>query len=134
VHAVPAGRELNERRSRFVSVVSHEFRTPLGVILSAAENLNAYLDRLAPEQRQRQLQHIMQATRHMGDLMENVLLLGRAEAGRLDFKPAPLNLASFCERLVNQISSATAGRCPIHFHSGSLSAARGDESLLRHIL
>ena len=132
------------------------------MILSAAENLNAYLDRLQPEQRRSQLQHIMQATRHMGDLMENVLLLGRAEAGKLDFKPAPLDLAGFCERLANQVSSATAGRCPIHFRlrpgsagipaggSGTgvspvriephgrdaraTTAARGDESLLRHIL
>jgi signal transduction histidine kinase len=133
-HALAAERELNELRSRFVSMVSHEFRTPLGVILSAAENLNAYLDRLKPEQRASQLQHIVQATRHMGNLMENVLLLGRAEAGKLDFKPAPLDLAGFCERLASQVSSVTAGRCPIYFHYGKLAAARGDEGLLRHIL
>jgi signal transduction histidine kinase len=133
-HALAAERELNELRSRFVSMVSHEFRTPLGVILSAAENLNAYLDRLKPEQRESQLQHIMQATRHMGNLMENVLLLGRAEAGKLDFKPAPLDLTGFCERLANQVSSVTTGRCPIHFRPGKLAPARGDESLLRHIL
>ena len=36
-----------------------------------------------------------------------------AEAGKLDFKPAPLDLAGFCERLANQVSSATAGRCPM---------------------
>ena len=121
--ALAAERELNELRSRFVSMVSHEFRTPLGVILSAAENLNAYLDRLKPEQRQSQLQHIMQATHHMGDLVENVLLLGRAEAGKLEFKPAPLELADFCERLAHQVSAATAGRCPIQFCPGKLPAA-----------
>lgn len=133
-HALAAERELNELRSRFVSMVSHEFRTPLGVILSAAENLNDYLDRLPPAQRQRQLQHIMQATRHMGHLVENVLLLGRAEAGKLDCKPAPLDLAGCCERLTHQVRSATAGRCPILFRPGTLAAARGDEGLLRHIL
>ena len=132
--ALAAERELSGLRSRFVSMVSHEFRTPLGVILSAAENLNAYLDRLNPGQRERQLQHITQATRHMGHLVENVLLLGRAEAGKLEFKPAPLDLAALCERLANQVSSATAGRCPIHFRPGTLAAARGDEGLLRHIL
>ncbi len=157
-HALAAERELNELRSRFVSMVSHEFRTPLGVILSAAENLNDYLDRLPSEQRQRQLQHIMQATRHMGHLVENVLLLGRAEAGKLECKPAPLDLAGFCERLAQQVSSATADRCPIDFRVGPGSGdasgtgvspvrfdsdsraarapttARGDEALLRHIL
>jgi signal transduction histidine kinase len=132
--ALAAERELNELRSRFVSMVSHEFRTPLGVILSAAENLNSYLDRLQPEQRRHQLDHIMQATRHMGNLMEEVLLLGRAEAGKLEFKPAPLDLGAFCERIAAQVTAATADRCRIAFHRESGPRVLADENLLRHIL
>src|SRR5262249_10211366 len=44
-HALAAERELSELKSRFVSMVSHEFRSPLGVILSAAENLDSYFER-----------------------------------------------------------------------------------------
>jgi len=132
--ALAAERELNELRSRFVSMVSHEFRTPLGVILSAAENLDSYLDRLKPEQRRQQLEHIMQATRHMGNLMEEVLLLGRAEAGKLEFKPAPLNLTLFCKRIAGQVESATAGRCPIRFRGKPDHQVLADEHLLRHVL
>ena len=133
-HALAAERELNELRSRFVSMVSHEFRTPLGVILSAAENLDSYFERLKPEQRRSQLDHVIQATRQMAKVMENVLFIGRAEAGKLDFKPVTLNLAGVCESLVQQVQTSTENKCPIRFHAEPLPPARGDESLLRHIL
>jgi signal transduction histidine kinase len=81
-HALAAERELNELRTRFVSMVSHEFRTPLGVILSAAENLDSYFDRLKPEQRHAQLNHVIEATRHMAKVMENVLFIGGPRRAR----------------------------------------------------
>jgi signal transduction histidine kinase len=115
-------------------MVSHEFRTPLGVILSAAENLDSYLDRLRPEQRRQQLEHIMQATRHMGNLMEEVLLLGRAEAGKLEYKPAPLSLLGFCTRIAGQVQSAMAERCPIQVCAAAPHTVLADENLLRHVL
>ncbi len=133
-HALAAERELSELRTRFVSMVSHEFRTPLGVILSAAENLDSYFERLKPEQRRSQLDNVIQATRQMAKVMENVLFIGRAEAGKLEFKPVALDLASFCTSLVGQVQSSTENKCPIRFQAGPLPAANGDESLLRHIL
>ena len=133
-HALAAERELNELRSRFVSMVSHEFRTPLGVILSAAENLDSYFERLKPEQRRSQLDHVIQATRQMAKVMENVLFIGRAEAGKLEFKPVTLDLAGVCESLVHQVQTSTENKCPIRFHAEPLPAANCDESLLRHIL
>src|ERR1044071_5360108 len=132
--ALAAERELGELRSRFVSMVSHEFRTPLGVILSAAENLDGYFDRLNPEQRRTQLDHVIQTTRQMAKVMENVLLLGRAEAGKIEFKPEALDLQKFCEGLGHQVQSSTNGKCPIQFRAGAVPAAVGDENLLRHIL
>src|SRR5882724_6931140 len=119
-HALAAERELSELRSRFVSMVSHEFRTPLGVILSAAENLDGYFERLKPEQRRTQLDHVIQATRQMAKVMENVLLLGRAEAGKMEFKPAALDLEKFCAGLSHEVYSSTHGKCPIHFRAGAL--------------
>src|SRR5207237_1667109 len=132
--ALVAERELGEWRSRFVSMVSHEFRTPLGVILSATENLESYFERLKPEQRRKQLHSVIQATRHMAKVMENVLLLGRAEAGKLEFESAPFDLARLCETLAHQVQSSTENKCPIHFHSAILPPAQGAEPLLRHIL
>jgi signal transduction histidine kinase len=67
-------------------------------------------------------------------LMENVLLSGKAEAGRMDFKPTQIDLRSFSGQLVDQIASATNRRCPIELCVAEISdPARGDENLLRHV-
>jgi signal transduction histidine kinase len=134
-HALAAERELGDLKSRFVSMVSHEFRTPLGIIMSAADILQNYLDRLAPEKRREHLQDIFQATRRMADLMEEVLLLGRVESGRVQCKPEPMDPVAFCSRLVEDVSAASSQRCPVHFKAQeALPAATADQALLRHIV
>ncbi|MCB1208132.1 MAG: PAS domain-containing sensor histidine kinase [Verrucomicrobiales bacterium] len=128
-------RELGELKSRFVSMVSHEFRTPLGVTMSAVEIMRHYDDRLPPEKRRELCNEIHEATRGMADLMEQVLVLGRAEAGRLAFRPKPIDFHPFIGKIIDDTLSATNRRCPIRYEfSGNFQDARGDESLLRHIL
>jgi PAS domain S-box-containing protein len=125
---------LNRLKSNFVSLVSHEFRTPLGVIMSAAEILENYLDRLTPERRREQLQDIHQATRRMSELMEEVLLLAKVEADRMELKRLPFDLKAFGVRLSEEIQAATARVCPIEFTARQIRGeANADESLLRHI-
>ncbi len=127
-------RELRELKSNFVSLVSHEFRTPLEVIMSSVDNLDRYHDRLPPEKRQQLLQTIHKSVRRMSGMMEEVLVLGRLEADRMTFKPAPLDLRTLCQRVCDEIESATSKRCAIHFQmEASSDEAFGDESLLRHI-
>jgi len=133
--ALERERELNQLKSNFVSMVSHEFRTPLGIIQSSAEILDDYLDRLAPEERREQLQSIIKNSRRMAGLMEDVLLLGRLDAGRMKFLPGPLDLGALCRGLVDEVNSTTSARCPIGFFTADLPvAAQADERLLRHIL
>ncbi|MCC6234768.1 MAG: GAF domain-containing protein [Verrucomicrobiales bacterium] len=132
--ALTRERELGELKSNFVSLVSHEFRTPLEVILSSAEILERYHQRLAPEQREKQLRAIQKSVRRMADMMNEVLLLGRFEAGRVEFNPAPLDLTAFLRRMRDEITSAMGSEPPIFLHPGPhLEHARGDEGLLGHI-
>jgi len=132
--ALDAERELGELKSRFVSMVSHEFRTPLGIIMSSSDILRSYQEKLSPEQKAEHLNDIFQSTRRMGDLIEEVLLLSRVEAGRLGCKPQPVHLGELCRRFSDEILSATRQRCPIVYkENGSLNDAVGDEALLRHI-
>jgi PAS domain S-box-containing protein len=127
-------RELNELRTRFTSIVSHEFRTPLGIIMSAIELLRNYFDRLDLERRKELFDDIHSATRRMGVLMEQVLVLGRADVGKLTFTPAPIDLPTVCEKLVDESQSATVMRCVVDIYfDGDLSGAMSDEPLLRHI-
>ena len=127
-------KELGQLKSNFVSMVSHEFRTPLGVIMSSAEILENYLDQLDPADRREQLQSIQKNTRRMAGLMEEVLVLGMVEAGKLDFKPAAFDFASFCRRLVDELQSATNNKCPIQISAPKHGQnAFADERLLQHI-
>ena len=133
--ALEQERELNELRLRFTSIVSHEFRTPLGVIMSAVELLRNYFERLDAARRNELFEDIHQATRRMADLMEQVLVLGRADAGKLGFTPAPLDLSGLCAKLAGETRSATADNCPLAFNdTGCSGDAIADEPLLRHIL
>jgi len=134
-HALASERELVEMKGNFVSLVSHEFRTPLGVILSATDVLQRYFERLPTEKRARHLDMILKSTRNLASLIEEVLLLGRVEQGRLDFSPEPIDLEAFCRSMADEVTSATNAACPIRFRAfTSLEGAVSDESVLRHIL
>ncbi len=126
-------KELGQLKSNFVSMVSHEFRTPLGVIMSSAEILESYLEQLEPAERREHLQSIQQNSRRMANLMEEVLLLGMVEAGRMDFKPAEMDLARFFRRLVDELQSATNQKCPVELSLPAETAAFADERLLDHV-
>jgi PAS domain S-box-containing protein len=132
--ALSREKELSELKSSFVSMVSHEFRTPLGVIQSASDVLDRYLDRLSPEKRRKHLDMIFRSTRNLAQLVEGVLLLGKVEEGRLRFTPEPLDLPNFCSQLIDEVHSATGRQCPIALTaSGALEGASCDTTLLRHI-
>lgn len=127
-------RELSQLKSNFVSMVSHEFRTPLGIIQSSAELLREFYARMPELERQEQLESISRNTRRMADMMEGVLVLSRLDAGKLDFQPAPLDLAAFCRRVFDEVLSATNHRCAIELLLHSISGhALADERLLGHI-
>lgn len=133
--ALAREQELSRLKGNFVSMVSHEIRTPLALIMSSSEMLAAYLDRLSPEKRQRHLETITDAVQRMALLVDDVLLFSRAEAGRLEFKPAAIEINSFCTRLVDELESATHRRCPIQINLPPPGEpVHVDEFLLRHIL
>lgn len=128
-------KELGQLRSNFVSMVSHEFRTPIGIIQSSAEILEDYLDRLDPAERVEHLHSITNNTRRMASLMEEVLLIGSFDAGKMQFKPAELDLSAFSTELIDEVLSATDGRCPIEFSNNDVPRiGHADKRLLRHVI
>jgi len=134
LHTLAREKELGQLRSNFISMVSHEFRTPLGIIQSSAEILEDYLLQLAPAERDDHLQSIRKNTRRMAGLMEEVLLLGSLDAGKMEFRAEPIELRTFTRRLVDEVLSATSRRCPIELSLGEIPAeVYADERLLRHI-
>ena len=128
-------RELRELKSNFVSLVSHEFRTPLEIIMSSVDNLDRYHEKLASEKREQLLRTINRSVRRMAGMMEEVLVLGRLETDGITFQPAPLELHALCRRLCDEIDSVTGHRCPIRLElSETPDSATGDEGMIRHIV
>lgn len=126
--------ELADLRSRFVSMTSHEFRTPLSIILSSTELLEAYADRWPAEKKALHYERVKGAIRGMTRMLDEVLLIGRAEAGALECKPAPFDLARLCEA---QVAGARSLARPSHQVSLSFEGEHqvvADEKLLSHIL
>src|SRR6476646_8152189 len=100
-------KELGELKSNFVSMVSHEFRTPLGIIQSSAELLRDFLLRMDWCERDEHLESISRNTRRMAGMMEEILVLSRLDAGKIQFQPTSLDLNAFCRRVVDEVRSAT---------------------------
>jgi PAS domain S-box-containing protein len=93
-------RELNVLRSRFVSMTSHEFRTPLASIFSSAELLRHYEERLPVAERRELLLSIESAVQRMEHMLNRILLIGKAEADMLEFRPHRRDLKALCERFL----------------------------------
>ena len=111
--AAPVFDQVVRQQRFFTQSVSHEFRTPLTVILSGTELLETYAERLSPERRAEVLAEIKDNTRHMSEMIERVLLLGRIESDRLSCQPKPANLSKFCHDLARKVTTATHGRTAI---------------------
>ncbi len=128
--------ELNELRSRFVAMTSHEFRTPLATILSSGEILKHYGARLPESEKEETLDTIASAVQRMMRMLDRVLLIGKAEAQMLEFNPERVDLKVLCLQIVTEAShQMPLGNCRIATEfSDDLRPGVYDEKLLRHIL
>jgi len=126
-------RELNTMKSNFVNTISHEFRTPLGIILMAAGMLRRFDTRLGPVEREAQLIAIEDAVSRMNDLVEQSLDIGRAEV--TEPRMSRIDPLALCRRVVDQVQSASAHRCRIWLKSdGDHPLAKSDETMMHTIL
>lgn len=128
-------RELNDLKSRFVAMTSHEFRTPLATILSSTELLDRHHERLPPGERKTILGRISAGVERMTHMLENVLIMGRAETDAMDFDPSPLDLPGLCRQIIEEARVHAGAAHEIRFEfSGAPETVEMDEKLLRHAL
>ena len=126
--------ELNDMKSRFISMASHEFRTPLAVILSSAELVKNYGSRMQATEQQEVMASIETGVRRMTAMLDRVLLLGKAEAHMLEFAPRQLDLRALCQDLLAEARTQQAHRhCALTGEfSGVPATGLFDDKLLRH--
>lgn len=133
--ALEQQRELNDLRSRFVAMTSHEFRTPLATILSSAELLKYYGERLPKSETQEILKTIEEGVHRMTRMLDRVLLLGKVEAQMLEFNPARLHLHDFCQSLLDEAATQhPQSQCELVADFTEVpEVGIFDDKLLRHI-
>ena len=128
-------RELAELKTRFVAMTSHEFRTPLSVISSSSELLQSYGERWATEKRSEHLARIRRSVNGMTTMLDRILLIGKTEAGMLEFRPASVALDRLCLEIAHSAELADGGkRRVVSDVADALGVARADEKLVRHVL
>ncbi|MBX3585277.1 MAG: PAS domain S-box protein [Ramlibacter sp.] len=133
--ALERERELSELKSRFVAVASHEFRTPLAAILSSVELLDDYGERLPADERKEMLSMIKTGVARMNDMVDQVLLTSRLEAGRFSFSPSPQRMPDLLVQIAAEMDSAHPQASRIAMDCDGVDAPRQvDSQLLRHIL
>jgi PAS domain S-box-containing protein len=127
-------KELNRLKSLFISTVSHEFRNPLAMIQTAVELIEIHGNKLTDNKRNTYLNRIYGAVQAMEKLMEDVLFMGKAEAGYLVYQPEPIKIDQFCQEIIAEFSMI--GNCShqivFNCHSQNNDAVM-DENLLHYL-
>lgn len=95
-------RELNEMRSRFVSMVCHEFRNPLNNISLLVSSLNRYDGQLSLEQKTEYLEDVKTNVERMTQMIDDILVIGKIEAKVLNVQPQNIDIVAFCHDLINE--------------------------------
>jgi|GEM_PF-2487457 len=127
--------ELNELKSRFVSMASHDLRNPLTIILGTTELAELYLEQGNFAGQMTCMQRIRAATEHMTQLLNDLLILGQIESGTLTLERVPIELEKFCNQLIGEVKFGTDRKPTIHFtYAGYGKIVRADKKLLRQIL
>ena len=127
-------RRVQEIRTRFMRMISHEFRTPLTIINTSYDMLKTYNERMTSEQRNQRLDNIAEQVTHLRDLMGEVSLLLSTDPTMPNFAPTEFDFVPYCEDQITEIRRV----CETHTLNLVLNCAaaplHGDSKLLRHVL
>ncbi|BBD61919.1 Chase sensor signal transduction histidine kinase [Nostoc sp. HK-01] len=128
-------KKIGDLKIQLFSMISHEFRTPLSIILLSAQLLRESLENLVDRQQLKNIFRIQSSAKIMNHILTDILILTRAEAGQLDFKLQVINLENFCLNLVEDLQLFATTANMLRFQKiGSIFKANIDERLLYSIL
>jgi signal transduction histidine kinase len=127
-------KELSEIKSRFVSMASHEFRTPLSTVLSSASLLSKYTSTEDQDKRTRHIDKIKDAVKHLNDILEDFLSLGKLDEGKVQSHSSEFNLEEFLHDLVDETKGLIKKGQHVHFIYKGDKQVCSDKKLLKNIL
>jgi PAS domain S-box-containing protein len=132
--ALSKEKELNEIKSRFVSMASHEFRTPLSTILSSANLLARYTTTEDQAKRDKHIKRTKDAVRHLNVLLEDFLSVGKLEEGKIKPEPTSFLLPDLLEEVTEEMQSLAKKDQHIHCQCADDLRLTTDKRLVKNIL
>lgn len=127
-------KELNELKSRFVSMASHEFRTPLSTVLSSAYLIEKYPSAEDQPKREKHLQRIVSSVNMLTDILNDFLSVGRIEEGRIQVRTSSFDLHEVVMSLISELKNNLKKGQKISYRHQGPATVMLDPSLLRHII
>ncbi len=117
--ALEKEKELNELKSRFVSMASHEFRTPLSTILSSAYLVSKYTTTEDQPRRDKHIQRIVSSVDMLTETLNDFLSVGKIEEGKIQVRFADFDVHALISELVSEMNMALKKDQELQYvHSG----------------
>lgn len=126
-------RQLNEIKSRFVAMASHEFRTPLSTILSSASLLSRYSHEEEQPQRERHITKIKGSVKHLNELLEDFLSLGKLDEGKVGTTIVSFDVQKLTEEIIEEMSGLLKEGQRINRHHDGNQMIESDKNMFRNM-
>jgi signal transduction histidine kinase len=132
--ALDKERQLNEIKSRFVSMASHEFRTPLSTVLSSASLLSKYVTSEDQEKRNKHINRIKESVKNLNDVLEDFLSLGKLEEGKVSLHFSEFDIEEFVIETSDEMKDLLKNEQKIIIDRNGPTDVVCDKNLLKNIL
>lgn len=128
-------RELNELKSKFVSIASHEFRTPLSAVMSSASLISQYNERKEPEKVDKHVQRIKSSVNHLTSILNDFLSLGKLEEGVIDVTKETIQMREFITTVREDLTPVLKAGQKLEINCKALvNEIHSDPRILKNIL
>jgi len=132
--ALEKEKELSELKTRFVSMASHEFRTPLATILSSLSLVSKYGEAGDKDKQVKHVTRIKGAVNHLTDILNDVLSISRLEEGRISLTLEPFDLREVINDVLNEMRPICKDAQSINYRHKGESTVHLDKKILRNII
>ncbi len=134
LRALEQEKALNELKSRFVSMASHEFRTPLSTILSSSSLVQKYLEKGMLEKTAKHLNRIKSSVGNLTSILNDFLSLDKLEEGKISINFEEFDIYNFAEELTEEMQSVTKKNQHIKYSHNGDNIIKSDRNILKNVL
>lgn len=127
-------KELNEMKSRFISMASHEFRTPLSTILSSATLISKYIQETEQDKRDKHINRIKNAVNSLTEILNDFLSIGKLEEGKVTIRTVETDVCMVIEDVISEMQAISKNGQVITFQHDEHCVMNIDKHIFRNIL